>query len=210
MHAHRKSAGPAAALAVLTAIWGYNWIVMKLALVDAPALTFSALRSLLSAAALFCVLLVLRRPVAPARGRSLVLLGVLQTAGFVGFAALALKTGAAGKSAVLAYTMPFWTLVLAGPLLGERVRRQQWPAVVLAAVGLLGIVSPWSASLDLTASLFSLGAAWSWAASNIVAKRMELDGSELNGRAIRVNEANDRPSGNRGGGGGGGGRSKRW
>jgi len=171
--------GPAAALGVLTAIWGYNWIVMKLALADAPALTFSALRSLLSAAALFAVIVVLRRPLAPARGASLVLLGLLQTTGFVGFAALALKTGAAGRSAVLAYTMPFWTLLLAGPLLGERMRRAQWPAVTLAAAGLVGILSPWNATLGIAPSVFALGAAWSWAASNIVAKRMELRGSEL-------------------------------
>jgi drug/metabolite transporter (DMT)-like permease len=179
MRTNHSNLGPAAALAALTAIWGYNWIVMKLALVDSPALTFSALRSLLSAAALFCVLVVLRRPLAPVRGASLVLLGVLQTMGFVGFAALALKTGAAGKSAVLAYTMPFWTLLLAGPLLGEFMRRAQLPAVALAALGLAGILSPWSGTLDLAASLYSLGAALSWSVSNIVAKRMNLDGSEL-------------------------------
>ena len=179
MSAKHSNIGPAAALAALTAIWGYNWIVMKLALADSPPMTFAALRSLLSAAALFGVALVLRRPLRPARGGSLVVLGLLQTMGFVGFAALALKTGAAGKSAVLAYTMPFWTLLLAGPLLGETMRRQQWPAVALAGAGLLGILSPWSGALDLTASLCSLAAAWSWAASNIVAKRMALDGDEL-------------------------------
>ena len=32
-----------------------------------------------------------------------------------------------------------------------------------------------------------------------------LDGKQLDGRAIRVNEAQDRPAGNRSGGGGGGG-----
>jgi drug/metabolite transporter (DMT)-like permease len=176
---NRHNLGPAAALAALTAIWGYNWIVMKIALTDAPALSFSALRSLLSAAALFIVLIALGRPLKPTRGGSLMLLGLLQTTGFVGFAALALETGAAGKSAVLAYTMPFWTLLLAGPLLGERMRSCQWPAVALAAAGLVGILSPWSASLDWAASLYSLGAAWSWAASNILAKRMVLAGDEL-------------------------------
>ncbi|MGD8809548.1 MAG: DMT family transporter [Gammaproteobacteria bacterium] len=179
MSEKHEHVGPAVALAVLTAIWGYNWIVMKIALADAPALTFSALRSLLSGIALFVVIVALRRPLAPARGASLVLLGFLQTMGFVGFAALALKTGAAGRSAVLAYTMPFWTLLLAGPLLGERMRRAQWPAVALAAAGLVGIMSPWNAALGLAPSLFALGAAWSWAASNIVAKRMALEGSEL-------------------------------
>lgn len=178
-HAPRSDLGPAAALAVLTAIWGYNWVVMKVALADSPALTFSAMRSLGSGAALFGVLVVLRQPLRPARGGSLVLLSTFQTMGFVGLAALALETGAAGKSAVLAYTMPFWTLLLAGPLLGEKVRGLQWLAVALAAAGLVGIVSPWRGTLDLGASLYSLGAAFCWGCGNIVAKRMELAGDEL-------------------------------
>jgi len=42
-------------------------------------------------------------------------------------------------------------------------------------------------------------------ASQADAAIADLDGKELHGRAIRVNEANERPSGSRGGGGGGGG-----
>jgi drug/metabolite transporter (DMT)-like permease len=176
---YRNHLAPAAALAALTAIWGYNWVVMKVALADSPALTFSALRSVGSAAALFAVLVALRRPMKPARGVSLVVLSMFQTMGFVGLAALALQTGAAGKSAVLAYTMPFWTLLLAGPLLGEKIRGMQWLAVGLAAAGLVGILSPWSETLDLAASLYSLGAAFCWGCGNIVAKRMALNGDEL-------------------------------
>lgn len=171
--------GPAIALVALAFIWGYNWVVMKVALENASPVNFTALRSLLSAAVMFAVLIMLRRPLRPVRGWSLVLLGLLQTTGFVGFTALALETGAAGKSAVLAYTMPFWTLLMTGPLLGERMPRSQWPAVALAVAGLVGILSPWSASLGIAAGLYSLGAAWAWAISNVVAKRMRLDGSEL-------------------------------
>lgn len=178
-HATRHHFGPAAALTALTAIWGYNWVVMKVALLDAPALTFSALRSALSAAGLFVVVLAMRQSLRPVRGGSLLALGLLQTMGFVGFASLAVATGAVGKSAVLAYTMPFWTLLMAGPLLGEHVRGVQWLAVALAAAGLIGILSPWGGTLDVTASLFSLAAAWCWAASNIVAKRMQLTGREM-------------------------------
>jgi drug/metabolite transporter (DMT)-like permease len=115
---------PAAALAALTLIWGYNWVVMKVALADSPPLTFAALRSGLSAAALFVVLLVMRKSLAPSggRGRGLFFLGLFQTAGFVGMVSLSLAEGAAGKSAVLAYTMPFWTLLMASIMLDERVR----------------------------------------------------------------------------------------
>ena len=171
--------GPAGALVALAFIWGYIWVVMKVALENASPVDFTALRSLLSAAVMFAVLLVLRRPLRPVRGWSIVLLGLLQTTGFVGFTALALETGAAGKSAVLAYTMPFWQLLMTGPLLGEWMPRRQWPAVALAVAGLVGILSPWNESLVGTASLYSLGAAWVWAISNIVAKRMKLEGGEL-------------------------------
>ena len=175
----RQGIGPAAALTALTAIWGYNWVVMKFALADSPALTFSALRSVLSAAALFVVLVALRRPLKPVRGRAVIALGVLQTMGFVGFAALAVEVGTAGKSAVLAYTMPFWTLILAGLFLGERMRGVQWLAVLLAAGGLVGVLSPSEASFGIADSLYALGAAWCWAVSNIVIKRIKLKGEEI-------------------------------
>lgn len=175
----RSGVGPAVALIALTGIWGYNSVVIKLALAFAPPLTFSTLRALLSALALFAVLVVMRRPLRPARGRSLILLGLLQTTGFVGFVSLALEGGAAGKSAVVAYTMPFWTLLLAGPLLGERMRGLQWIAVGLAACGLIGILSPWRSTLGFGDSLLAFGAAWSWALSNIIVKRMQLDDDEM-------------------------------
>jgi drug/metabolite transporter (DMT)-like permease len=171
--------GPAVGLTLLTGIWGYNWVIIKLALTYAEPLTFSTLRALLGALALFAVLIALRRPLKPARGWSLVLLGLLQTAGFVGFVSLSLESGAVGKSAVVAYTMPFWTLLLAGPLLGERVRGVQWLAVALAALGLAGILSPWRGTLGLSETLLAFGAAWCWAFANIIIKRMRLDDSEL-------------------------------
>ena len=175
----RHGIGPAAALAALTAIWGYNWVVIKFALADSPPLTFSALRAVLSALALFAVVLVLRQPLRPVRAKAILALGALQTTGFVGFASLAVEFGTAGKSAVLAYTMPFWTLMLAGLFLDERMRGAQWFAVVLAAGGLVGVLNPFDARFGIADSLFALGAAWCWAISNIVVKRLQLKGDEL-------------------------------
>lgn len=175
----RHDLGPAAALGVLTVIWGYNWIVMKIALLDSPPLTFAALRTVLSALALFAVVLALRRPLKPVRLKAIVSLGLLQTMGFVGLAALAVEFGAAGKSAVLAYTMPFWTLILAGIFLGEHMRGAQWGAVAVAVGGLVAVLDPFNAALGIVDSLFAIGAAWCWAVSNIVVKRLKLSGDEL-------------------------------
>jgi len=44
--------GAVAALILLALIWGYNWVVMKIALRDCGPFTFAALRSMLGALAL--------------------------------------------------------------------------------------------------------------------------------------------------------------
>lgn len=175
----RHAARPALALAALTVIWGGNWVVMKTALLYAAPMDFAALRALFGAAGLFAVLALTGRRVAPIQWQSTLILGVLQTTGFFGLVALALDEGTVGKSAVLAYTMPFWTLLLAAVFLGERVRGLQWPAVGLAAAGLLCIVSPWRGDLGADDSLYALGAALCWAVSMMVVKRMQLRGGEL-------------------------------
>jgi drug/metabolite transporter (DMT)-like permease len=161
---------PAAALAILALIWGYNWVVMKVGLEYAPPFTFATLRNFLAAICLFAVLAVLRRPLRPPRPIGLVLLlGLFQTTGFVGLTMWALTSGAAGKTAVLTYTMPFWLLLMAWPILGERVAGLQWVSVAMAAIGLLLVLGPWRMH-GLVPSLLAVAGGLSWAASAIVAK----------------------------------------
>ena len=74
----------ALALALLALIWGYNWVVMKIGLEYAQPFTFSALRTFLGALSLFALLLVLRRPLRPPPLGWTIVIGLLQTTGFVG------------------------------------------------------------------------------------------------------------------------------
>src|SRR5690606_12667662 len=137
-----KSAGatnarPYAALALLALLWGYNWVVMKLALQYIGPLDFAVLRTLLGAALLFVVMAALGAPLKPMHVGKTFWLGMFQTGGFVGLISAALVSGNAGKSAVLGYTMPFWVIVLGWPLLEERLHGRQWPAVALILLGLV-------------------------------------------------------------------------
>lgn len=157
------------ALVAIAPIWGYNWVVMKVGLHYAQPFTFSALRTLLGAAGLFAVLAVLRRPLRPRAPALTALLGLLQTTGFVGLTMWALESGGAGKTSVLTYTMPFWLVLLAWLVLGERLGRAQWVAVALACAGLLLVLSPWRLNGAFSA-LLAVGGAVSWAASAVVAK----------------------------------------
>lgn len=160
------------ALAILCLIWGYNWVLAKEGLRFSGPFDFAALRALPGSLLLFALLGVLRRPLAPKAAGMTLLLGLLQTTGFTVMMNLALMGGGAGKSAVLTYTMPFWTLLLAWFLLKERPGRLQIGIAGVAFLGLLLVLEPWSLAGSLAAKLFAVGTGISWALAAIVAKRM--------------------------------------
>jgi drug/metabolite transporter (DMT)-like permease len=160
------------ALVVLGPIWGYGWVATKVALDYSDALTFAALRVPLSAAVLFAVMLVLRKPLRPPPLGWTMLIGFLQTTLFVGLVITALHDTGAGRVSVITYTMPFWLLLLAWIFLGERLRGAQWLAVGLAFAGLVLVVRPWE--LDgVVSGVLTLIGGFAWAASALVVKLMQ-------------------------------------
>ncbi|TAM73637.1 EamA family transporter [bacterium] len=170
------TAGPRApalaALIALALIWGYNWVVVKVGVAYMSPFAFGALRSFLGALAIFAAMVALRRPLRPQYPLTVFWLGLFQTAGFTGFSTWALVSGGAGQTAVLAYTMPFWTLLLAWPLLGERLGRVQYAAVAVALIGLALILDPAHLGGNLGADLLALLSGLSWAISAVIAKRL--------------------------------------
>lgn len=168
-----------AGLALLSLLWGYNWVQMKIAVHHATPIDFAALRTVLGAAVLFGFMAWQRVPFRPHRLGATTLLGLLQTTGFFGLSMWALEAGAAGRTAILVYTMPFWVLLFAWPLLGERLSRWQWAASILSLVGLVLILQPW-AELGTRASVaLAMLAGLSWGLSVIQAKKMRIKGHEL-------------------------------
>jgi drug/metabolite transporter (DMT)-like permease len=160
------------ALIALSAIWGYNWVVMKECLRYAGAFDFVALRTSLGTVALFALMLGKGIPLRPQELSWTVLLGLLATTGCIGFATLALVAGGVGKTAILVYMMPFFTLIVARPLLKESIRGLQWLSVLLAFTGLIIILEPWSLQSTPLSNLFALLSAVTWSASAIVTKVM--------------------------------------
>ena len=160
------------ALVVLGPVWGYGWVATKVALEFSDAMTFAALRVPLSAACLFFVMIVLRKPLRPPPLGWTMLIGLLQTTLFVGLVITALHSAGAGKVSVLTYTMPFWLLLLAWVFLGERLHGVQWLAVGLAFAGLILVVRPWAFESAVSGLLTVLGGL-SWAAAALVVKLMQ-------------------------------------
>lgn len=159
-----------AALAMLAVIWGYNWVVMKVALRYVEPFAFSAMRTFLGAVSLFALIVVLKRPLRPKALPLTAALGLLQITGATGLMVWALNYAGAGKTSVLVYTMPFWLLLLAWTILGERLRGLQWLALILTLGGLVFIVSPWEFRGGILGDVIAIGAGFSWAAGAVLAK----------------------------------------
>jgi drug/metabolite transporter (DMT)-like permease len=168
-----------AALLLLALIWGYNWVVMKLALDDIGAFQFGAVRTFFGALVLFAVIAVLRRPLRPAQLPMTLLLGLLQTSGFTGLIIWALVEGGAGKTAVLSFTMPFWVMLLAWPMLGEKLRGLQWLAAAFSVSGLACILEPWAMHGKMFSNFLALFAGVCWALSVILAKKLHQRAPDL-------------------------------
>jgi len=160
------------ALFFLTLIWGYNWVVMKLAVQYASPFQFAAIRTFLGALMLFVLIFIMKRPMRLREFPTMFLLGLLQTCGFTGLLIWALVDGGAGKTAVLAYTMPFWVMLFAWPVLGEKVQGWQWLAVVCALFGIVLILDPLNLKADGFSMFLALCSSICWAVSAIISKKL--------------------------------------
>ena len=139
----RSQRGAYIALVVLTVLWGTNWVAMKQALTRAHPIIFNIERTWVAIAALFAVLVIRRRRLLPESWAAVAVTGFFQTTVNMGSTTMAVADGGAGRAAVLVFTMPFWTILLAWPVLGERVRGMQWLAIAFALAGLTLVVEPW-------------------------------------------------------------------
>jgi len=131
-------------LAAVVLIWGANWPVMKVGLTYAEPLSFTALRMILGAAALFGVLAATGRLAVPTRRDVPVVIsvGLLQMAGFLACVMLGLQTVDAGRSAILAYTTPLWVTPAAVAFLGERIGAWKGAGLVLGLAGVAALFNP--------------------------------------------------------------------
>ena len=166
------SRGALSALLVTILIWAYSWVVMKQVLAYAGPFHFAALRYLLGAAVLFAALLLSRQSLRPPPLLPTLLIGLCQTTAFQGLEQWALLDGGAGHVALLAYTMPFWAVLLAWLMLGERPTSRHWLGLALAAIGLLCIIEPWRPLGSATSTLLAILGGLAWAAGTVLSKRL--------------------------------------
>lgn len=159
-------------LLVLSLTWGYTWVLAKQALEYAPPFAFAAERCVGGALALFFALKLMGRPLKLIAPGATLAIGLAQITGFMAFSTWALVEGGPGKTAVLIFTMPIWTLLFAWPVLGERIKGKQWLAAASTLTGLLLIIEPWNMHSSLFSKFLGLMAALCWAIGTVLIKRL--------------------------------------
>ena len=155
------------ALAVLcTIIWGFNFVVIKWALVDFPPLLLTALRFVLASVPF---LPFVRPP--RAKWYWVVGVGLFLGVGQFGFLFTGMSLGMpAGLSSTVLQTQVFFTVVMAIALLGERPRWQSLLGMALAFGG-VAVIAGHLGSVPAIPFAMVICAAISWAASNIVTRK---------------------------------------
>lgn len=154
------------ALAVV-AVWGTNFVVIKLALGHMPPLLFATLRFAL---AVLPAIFFLPRPAVP--WRNLAAYGLLIGVGQFGLLFVALNGHISpGLASLVIQVQVFFTIALAMRLSGERLQRLQWLALALATGGIAIIVLHTDGGTTLLGLGLILLAAMSWAGGNIVSRK---------------------------------------
>lgn len=135
-------------------LWSSGFIVAKYAAPDADPFTFLTVRFGITILALGLIAIASRAPW-PASVREAchsMVAGVLLHGGYVGGVWWAVAQGLpAGISSLITAGQPLLTALLAAPLLGERVTRRQWCGIVGGFVGIVLVLAPRLAAVDMAA-----------------------------------------------------------
>jgi O-acetylserine/cysteine efflux transporter len=154
------------ALAVV-AVWGTNFVVIKLALNHLPPMLFAALRFTLALVPAMFFL-----PMPKVGWKNMAVYGVLIGLGQFGLLYLAMHGHISpGIASLVVQTQVFFTIGLSMRLSGERVQPFQWLALLLATAGIANIGLHTDGTTTVLGLALVLCAALSWAGGNIAAKQ---------------------------------------
>src|SRR5258705_13518825 len=127
-----------APIAVLTLVWGCNWPILKIGVTDLAPLTFRAITLPFAAIGLLAVAYLSGDSIRISREwwPRVVALGLLNIAGWNGFVLFGVQQLPAGRSAILAYTMPLWATAIATFALHEPLGKRKLIGLLLGVAGM--------------------------------------------------------------------------
>ena len=173
---------PASILWVLVALtlgWGFNWPMIKLALTELPVFTFRSVCLAGGAAGLFAIAARARLRLRPPQGQwgRLALITLFNITVWNVLVVYGISYMSSGRAAILAYTMPLWSVPLSAWLLHERITARRILGVGLGMGAMLLLLSVELQAVQAApkGTLLMMGAALSWAIGTVMMKRYPVD-----------------------------------
>ncbi len=174
-----------ALLVALALIWGFHWVVVKAGLREMPPFTYAALRvasAIVTLAVLLAIRGELRRP-ARADLPIVVSVGLGQIAATIACMNLALQVVPAGRSSVLAFTVPLWVAVILVVGFRARLGRAEVLGLVAGLAGMALLLNPsaidWGSAGQLAGSATLVVGAVGWALATIHVRIHSWNGTPL-------------------------------
>jgi drug/metabolite transporter (DMT)-like permease len=125
-------------IAVLTLVWGCNWPILKMGVTELAPLTFRAITLPLAAIGLLLVAHFSGDSIRIPRAwwRRVATLALFNIAAWNGFILFGVQQMPAGRSAILAYTMPLWATAIAALMLHEPLSKRKLAGLALGVTGM--------------------------------------------------------------------------
>ena len=160
---------------LLTFVWGCNWPVLKIGVTEIAPLTFRALTLPFAALGMFLVTHWSGESIRIPRdwwGR-VATLAILNIAGWNGFVLFGVQQLPAGRSAIIAYTMPIWATLIAMVVLHEPLNRRKIVGLILGMVGMALLLGEDIRHIRTapTGALMILAAAILWACGTVLLRK---------------------------------------
>lgn len=164
-------------VAVLAIVWGANWPILKLGVTEMAPLSFRSYTLAFAGLGLLAL--------ARASGESIrvprklwpivALLAFFNITAWNGLVLFGVRELPAGRSAILAYTMPVWATLVALLVLHEPIGPRKAIGLLLGTAGMLVLLGDDLANFGRRplAALLILGAAISWACGTVLLRKYQ-------------------------------------
>lgn len=166
---------------VLALLWGLNWPAVKIVLGEVPVFVLRGIGLVSAGLLLLATALLLGRRLAVDRVSwlPLAIAGTLNIASFNILTAFAQLNTTTSRAAILTYTMPIWSTVLAGLVLREPIGRDKIIALAAGGMGILLLAIPVLESGQFLGIILPLLAAFAWALGIVVQKKWPIGGDPI-------------------------------
>ena len=162
-------------LAILTLVWGCNWPVLKMGVAELAPLTFRALTLPFAALGMLLVAKVSGDRIGVPREWwwRVGVLAFFNIAGWNGFVLFGVQQLPAGRSAIIAYTMPIWATLIAMAVLHEPLNRRKLVGLLLGTLGMVVLLGDDIRHIRSTpvGALMILAAAILWACGTVLLRK---------------------------------------